>query len=203
MAFVGLLAACEASSRRRGLNPEMARKLAHISCGILAAFLPLFMSFGSVIVVAALFVPFMLLSRKFGIFPAVHSAERTTLGEVYFPLGVGLAAAAFPEPVPYTFGVLVMAISDALAALAGTRWGGPGYSVFGAHKSLAGSTAFFLSTAALTAGALAAADRMTPGSLAAGLGAALALTALEGVLAGGVDNAVLPVAGAAVMVLVA
>lgn len=199
---MAILAVCETIARRTRASAELVRKLAHLSCGILAAFLPVFMSFTSVMVVAALFIPFMLVSRKLGIFPSVHRAERTTLGEVYFPLGVGLAAAAYPAMVPYTFGVLVMAVSDALAALAGSRWGRREYSVFGAHKTITGSAVFFASTVALTVGALAASVGLSPASLAAGLAAALVLTALEGVLAGGIDNAVLPVAAGALFVAV-
>ena len=154
------------------------------------------------VVVAALFVPFMLASRKFGIFPAVHSVERSTLGEVYFPLGVGLAAALVPSAVPYTFGVLVMALSDAFASLAGRRWGKRKYSVFRADKTLLGSGVFLASTVVLTLGALALGGRLTAGSVAAGLALALGLTIVEGVLAGGIDNVVLPVAGAALLALI-
>ncbi|HYN98642.1 MAG TPA: hypothetical protein VEU28_03110, partial [Actinomycetota bacterium] len=121
------------------------------------------MEFISVVVVAALFVPFMLASRRFGIFPAVHSVERSTLGEVYFPLGVGLAAALVPAAVPYTFGVLVMALSDAFASLAGRRWGRRKYSVLSADKTFLGSGVFFVSTVVLTLGALASGGRFTTG----------------------------------------
>jgi dolichol kinase len=127
--------------------------------------------------------------------------ERTTLGEVYFPLGVGLAAALVPVVVPYTYGVLVMALSDAFASLAGGRWGKREYSVGRAHKTVLGSGVFLLSTFALTLGALAVSHRLSPATMALGLAAAVVLTALEGVLAGGIDNVVLPVAGAALLVL--
>jgi phytol kinase len=200
---VALLAACELAARRLEVGPEVPRKLAHLSCGILAAFLPVFVSFASIVVVAVLFVPFMLASRKLGIFPAVHNVERTTLGEVYFPLGVGLAAALVPVAVPYTYGVLVMALSDAFASLAGGRWGGREYSVGRAHKTVLGSSVFFLTTVALTVAAMVVMGRAGPASLALGLGASVVLTVLEGVLAGGIDNVVLPVAGAALLVLVA
>ena len=161
----------------------------------------MFLSFASIVVVAVLFVPFMLTSRKLGIFPAVHNVERTTLGEVYFPLGVGLAAALVPMAVPYSYGVLVMALSDAFASLAGGRWGRREYSVGRAHKTVLGSGVFFLTTLVLTAGALVIWGRVSPGSMALGLGAVVVLTVLEGVLAGGIDNVLLPVAGAALLVL--
>ncbi len=160
------------------------------------------MSFPAVIVVAALFVPFMLVSRRFGIFPSVHSVERSTLGEIYFPLGVGLAAAAFPRAIPYGYGVLVMALSDAFASLAGGRWAGRSYSVFRAHKTVTGSAVFFVTTLALTLIALAVPGRLTLTSCVAAIGVALVLTMVEGTLAGGIDNVVLPVAGAGLLLLV-
>jgi phytol kinase len=196
-----LLALCEVAARRYRVSPESSRKLAHLSCGVFAAFLPLFMSFPSVIVVAALFVPFMIVSRRIGIFPAVHSVERSTLGEIYFPLGVGLVAALFPVRAPYAYGVLVMGISDALASLAGRRWGRSEYSVLRAHKTYLGSAVFFVSTLGLTAAALGVSGPFSPVSVAAAVGLAGALTVVEGVLAGGIDNAMLPVAGAALLVM--
>ena len=189
------------AARRYQVSPESSRKLAHLSCGVFAACLPLFMSFLSVIVVAALFVPFMIVSRKIGIFPAVHSVERSTLGEIYFPLGVGLVAALFPARVPYAYGVLVMGISDALASLAGRGWGMREYSVLRAHKTYLGSAVFFVSTLGLTVAALAVSGLFSPASVAAAVGLAGALTVVEGILAGGIDNALLPVAGAALLVL--
>ena len=122
--FVSLLAGAEAATRRWKLHPEQSRKLAHVTSGVAAACLPLVMSFRAVVVLALLFVPFMVVSRRVGLFPAVHGVERATWGEVWFPLGVLLAAALFPHEVPYTFGVLVMGLSDAAASAAGHRGAG-------------------------------------------------------------------------------
>jgi hypothetical protein len=70
-----------------------------------------------------------------------------------------------------------------------------------AHKTILGSGVFLLTTLALTVGALAVSDRLSPASLGFGLGAAVLLTALEGSLAVGIDNVVLPAAGADLLVL--
>jgi dolichol kinase len=200
--FVSLLAAAEAATRRWKLEPEQSRKLAHVSSGVAAACLPLVMSFPAIVVLAALFVPFMVVSRRVGLFPAVHGVERATWGEAWFPLGVLLAAALFPHPVPYAFGVLVMGLSDAAASAAGRRWGHRAYQVLGAQKTYAGSAAFLVVTVVLTAAALATAGGVSARSVPAVLAVAAALTVVEGLAGGGVDNVLLPVVGAGLLTLI-
>ncbi|MEA2702641.1 MAG: phytol kinase [Actinomycetota bacterium] len=200
--FVGLLAAAEAATRRWTLHAEQSRKLAHVSSGVAAACLPLVMPFPAIVVLALLFVPFMVLSRRIGLFPAVHGVERTTWGEVWFPLGVLLAAALFPHAVPYAFGVLVMGLSDAAASDAGRRWGRRAYQVLGAHKTYVGSAAFLAVTVVLATGALGAGGNLSVASVPAILAVAAALTVVEGLAGGGVDNVLLPVVGAALLTVV-
>jgi hypothetical protein len=108
LVFVALLASAEAATRRWTIEPEASRMLVHLSSGVVAAGLPLVMSFPAIVVLALLFIPFMAVSRRIGLFPAVHGVERVTWGEVYFPLGILVAAALVPYPVPYAYGVLVM-----------------------------------------------------------------------------------------------
>lgn len=195
--FVALLAGAEASSRRWKVGPELARKSAHVSSALVAATVPWFMSFTAVAALALLFVPFMLVSRRLDLFPAVHAVERSTLGELWFPLGVAAVALAVPHRGPYAYGVLVMGLSDAAAGIAGQRYGHRAYRIMGAWKTYAGSAAFLLVTVALTVAALALAGGFSPASgLAAAVGLAVALTAVEAALGGGTDNLVLPVAAA-------
>ncbi len=193
--FVALLAGAEASHRRWKVEPELARKSAHVSSALVAATLPWFMSFPAIAVLALLFVPFMLVSRRLDLFPAVHAVERSTLGEMWFPLGVALVALAVPEGGPYAYGVLVMGLSDAAASIAGQRYGHRAFRIAGAWKTYAGSTAFFLTTLALTV--------VSPASLPAALGLSAALTLVEAALGGGTDNLVLPVAAAGLLAVVA
>lgn len=197
--FIALLAGAEASSRRWKVEPELARKSAHVSSALVAATLPWFMSFPAVAVLALLFVPFMLVSRRLDLFPAVHAVERTTLGEMWFPLGVALVAVAVPDRGPYAYGVLVMGLSDAAAGIAGQRYGHRAFRIAGAWKTYAGSTAFFLTTVALTLAVLALMGGLSPASVPVAFGVAAGLTLVEASLGGGTDNLVLPVAAAGLM----
>jgi dolichol kinase len=199
--FVALLAGAEATNRRWKVEPELARKSAHVSSALVAATLPWFTSFPAVAVLALLFVPFMLLSRRLDLFPAVHAVERSTLGEMWFPLGVAAVALAVPDRGPYAFGVLVMGLSDAAAGVAGQRYGHRAFRILGAWKTYAGSATFLLTTLALTLAALAATGGLSPASVPVALGVAAALTLVEAALGGGTDNLVLPVVGAALLSL--
>lgn len=199
--FVAVLATAEAAARRWVISPEIARRLAHVSSGVLAAGLPLVMSFPAVVVLAALFIPFMVVSRRMGLFPAVHGVERATWGEAYFPLGVLLAAALFSELAPYAYGVLVMGVSDPVAGLVGQRYGRRAYRVLRAHKTYLGSTVFFTTTLVLTLGTLVVADDLSLRALTVVALLAGILTIVEGISGGGLDNVVLPPAAAGLLSL--
>ncbi len=194
--FISLLAAAEAGTRHWKVDPELSRKLVHLSSGMVAASLPMAMSFLAIAVLALLFIPFMVVSRRIGLFPAVHGVERVTWGEVYFPLGVLLAAVMFPTPTPYSYGVLVMGVSDPFAGFAGQRYGQRPYRVLAAHKTYVGSAVFFMTTALLTLGTLALTDGLSTRAIVLVPVLAAILTAAEGISGGGIDNVLLPAVAA-------
>ncbi len=70
--FVAIMAATEAASRRWHIEAELSRKAVHMASAVAAAGLPFVMSFPTVVVLALAFVPFMVVSRRVGLFPAVH-----------------------------------------------------------------------------------------------------------------------------------
>lgn len=202
LVFLSVLAAAEAATRRWSIAPEVSRRLAHLASGVLAAALPLVMSFPAVVVLALLFIPFMVISRRRGLLPAIHGVERATWGEAYFPLGVLLTAALFPAPAPYAYGVLVMGVSDPFAGFAGQRYGRRSYRVLRAHKTYVGSAVFLVTTLVLSVGVMAVASGLSPSSIAVVPGLAVGLTAVEGLSGGGIDNVLLPVVAAGLLSLV-
>jgi phytol kinase len=176
--------AVQLASRRVPLRPETLRKLVHIGAALLALPLPLFLSYRQITVLGLLFAALMAISRRARIFTAVHDVDRSTHGEILFPLGVAVLAAGFPHYVPFAYGVVVLGLADGLAALVGTRYGRmrlPG------GKSVWGSATFF---AVAVAAALA-----LVGPTAMVVAAAASLTAAEAALRNGFDNLVVPVLG--------
>src|SRR6266508_3522662 len=160
-AGIALLALSERAARRWTLLPETGRKVAHVASGMLAATFPFFLPFPAIVGLAAAFVPFMIVSRRLKLFPVLQMAERATLGEVYFPLGVLLVAALVPHKAEYVFGVLVMGLGDAFASLIGQRFGRRSYDVLSAHKTYVGSAALFVTTSLLGVLTLTAAGKMS------------------------------------------
>jgi dolichol kinase len=91
------------------------------------------------------------------------------------------------------YGMLVVALADPAAAMAGSRFRQPGWGVAGGRKTIAGSLAFLLVATALGLGM--AYWRGSPDPLAMVLSAvvtAAVLAGVEGYLGRGFDNLVLP-----------
>lgn len=197
-----VLVIIEVVSRSMRWKPATARRTAHVCAGVITACLPWFLSLDQIAALAGAFIPLLLISRRFRWLRSIHAAERTTIGEICFPLGVLLAALFAQETAFYVFGVLVMAVSDAVASGIGERWGKHSYTAIGARKTYEGSAGFFGATLILALAVSLAAD--TPVALGAieALVLSAILTIVEAALGWGVDNAVLPLAAALLLRLV-
>ncbi|MDQ6803825.1 MAG: hypothetical protein M3065_02400 [Actinomycetota bacterium] len=132
--------------------------------------------------VAAIFIPLLLISRRLQLLRSIHSTERTTIGELSFPVGVLLPALLIPDPMAFSFGILVMGCADAAAAVVGSRHDRHRYHLRTACKSLQGSAAFLLLSVQLGIATLASRGHGNVSSLAASLAAAVALVLVEAAL---------------------
>lgn len=202
LGFFVLFLGIEAFTRRTNLSHEISRKLAHILGGIGAAALPFFMTFNDIAILSGLFIAVMLISKNKHIFRSIHDIKRSTYGEVYFPASICLTALLFPDRPLYIFGVLVMAISDALASIVGQALGRRQYQLFRHKKSYAGSIAFAISTFVLcyTLGSHYF-HSSTSHLLLSSAYAAIALAAVEACTSLGLDNLLIPPLAALVLSL--
>lgn len=180
---------------------ELARKMGHILAGIGAALLPFAIDYKEIALLGALFVPMVLISMKFGTFKSVHGVSRKTYGEVYFPLAICLSALLFPDQLLYTYAVLTLGVSDALASLVGLNYGRKKYRVKDGHKSYAGSIAFFVSTFVIGTGLIVWLTERTDLASAVVVSAVLAciLTIIEARGHRGVDNLFVPLSAAGLL----
>ncbi|HEV3230871.1 MAG TPA: hypothetical protein VG245_01315 [Candidatus Dormibacteraeota bacterium] len=200
--MTGILVVVEVVARRTRMAPEASRKLAHAGGGTVVALLPAVMPLPEMAVLSALFVPFFLLSRRFDLLPSIHTAERSTLGEAYFPVGILIATLVGRRALLVGCGILVMALSDAAASLVGGRLGRHPFRLPTAPKTYEGSAAFFLVTATILAVGLVATGLPAVTAVALALPLAGILTVAEAMLGWGLDNVVLPGLAAALMWLV-
>ena len=185
---VGMLAAVPAAGEliayRFAPSPELMRKLVHAASGVLAACLPLFISYRQIAFLGIGFAVAMAVMRRVRPLVSLSGVDRDSYGEIWFPLGVGALAALFPYSACYVYGTLVLGFADTAAALAGARIRSRRLPLT-ARKTLAGSVAFLIVTVAIGAA-------VTGAFSAAVLGAALALAAAEALASRGSDNAVVP-----------
>lgn len=177
-------------------HPEFARKLVHITCGTFIAFLPFWIDYTWVMVLAVGFVVVNLINRYTKIFHAIQAVRRKSWGDVLFGVGVLLVAWFQPEPWFFAIAVLQVALADGIAALVGVTYGDKHgkYYLFSQPKSVAGSLAFLaVSAIVLIVGMFASSYFVDPLQLwPALIMLPLLLVCLENLAVFGGDNLVLP-----------
>ena len=164
-AYLALFLGGEAATRRWHISPELTRQYVHLLSGVAAVFFALWLTREQLIGLAALFLVGLLISKRLSLLQSIHRVRRTTWGELFFPAGIALAALLYLPHSPnlYSLSVLIMALSDPLANLAGRR-AANGRTIFG--KSITGSAVFFGCTLALSLLFLAPAPALAVGVLA-------------------------------------
>jgi phytol kinase len=195
VAFALVLGTAEVLHRRVGVSSEDTRRVAHIGSAVIAAALPFVMGWTAIALLGLTLTGVMVLSKRRHLLRGVHDVARRTWGEVFFPAGLTVLAAARPPRALYVYGALVMGVSDGLAGLVGQHLGHHPYSVGATTKSYEGSAAFFASSLVLGLAVLALSG-WDPWHLLIATGVAALLTLLEAVLPFGLDNLVLPGAAA-------
>lgn len=148
LGFLALLAAAELLRRKARLAPEWTRKLVHVAAGLACLAVPFLVESHWVVLGLALFLSGIFWSaHRTGRLTSLHGVERKSRGVEYYPLVVyALFVLARERPWLYVSALLTLAVSDALAALIGMRYGRVRYEVDGESKSLEGSLAFLVAT---------------------------------------------------------
>jgi len=202
VAALGLLFGVVDALQRRGrMGAEAGRKTVHIGMGFIGVLLPwFFRSPGPVWLLCALAAAFLgsvrmvpAVGRRLG--KVLGGVERTTYGDMFYPLGVAAAFTLSGEKAAFCAAVGTLAFGDTAGAIVGPRWGRLRYAFLGCRKSLEGSCAVLLTCAVWTGCAMAFLGGASLPSAAAG--AVLVSTAaalIEAASWCGLDNLLLPVA---------
>lgn len=146
----GLMAGLAVYQRRRSPHPEWVRKLMHMGSGLIALSLPWLFSEAWPVIVLALLASGGMFALKYvrslrrGLGAVTGSVVRSTLGEIWFPLGAGAVfALSGGDRLLYTIPILILTFADASAALIGIFYGVYRYTTSDGSKTLEGSLAFF------------------------------------------------------------
>jgi uncharacterized protein (TIGR00297 family) len=131
-------------------SPEATRKLVHIVVGVVVAATPFVLhSMWPMVILGALFTVVDFYAVRHGMFKGMHGTGRQTYGTVFYPISfVFLTVTLWDNhKLILVTAMLIMAISDATAAIVGERSKKPIELHFGPEKkTVQGSTAMFLST---------------------------------------------------------
>ncbi len=203
--FGVLLFGLAALRRRAGIGPELIRKMFHIGAGGLTLLLPvLFDSAEPVLALTGLLALVLGALRWVGPLrrgpgAVLHGIDRRSLGEAYFLIAVvvlfslfGRSGAGFAVPV------IILTVADPAAALVGKRWGTYRFRALAGTKSMEGSAAFLI-TAWLAALPFLIAELGVGRALAVAGILAVSLTLAEAIAGAGIDNLLIPVAGATIL----
>jgi phytol kinase len=187
----------EALYRLAKLPAEITRKVIHLGSGVVCLSLPFFLEDPwTLLALCTLFGVLLLASKPLGFLPSLDDVRRPSQGSLYFPLAVYLCFVLQDvqgDILYFLLPLLMLTVSDTAAALVGRRWPRHPYTVWGETKTLSGSTAFFLSAAALGIPLLATRhDPIT--ALTLGLSCALAGAVAEAIATRGLDNLSVPLA---------
>ena len=165
--------------------------MAHFGGAFIGFLSPLFLDQKQIILICIIFASILLVTKRTRIFSSIQGIERTTLGEVFLPIGVAVCALFFvPENIKsYQFGVLIMGISDGLAGLIGEKFGKNPLKILCVKKTIEGTLIFFVTSLVLTISFAPSLEYII-------LVIPLILTITEFFLIYGLDNLILPILGA-------
>jgi len=209
LAFVYVLVAIglgELLRRSLHASREFTRKFIHIAVGMISVpTVIMFPSLGWAVIPPLAFVVINYLDYRYGVIQAMMSSNRSNLGTVYFPISFAAILALFwgdparPATYPHLIVAALMPMTwgDALAAIAGERWGQKRYTVLGSTRSFLGSATMFVVSALATFLALGA----SPAAISVALVTALGATIAEAVSPWGIDNLTVPAVSALIIAL--
>lgn len=187
-------------------SPEATRKLVHMFVGILVATTPFLLdSMWPMVIIGVTFAILDFIAIRFGFFQGMHGTSRITYGTVFYPISFVLLTLTLWQnhKLILVIAMLIMAISDAMAAIVGENVKRPIEFRLGAEKkSVQGSIAMFLTTLLIVLGAFAVAAELQLLALSSfkmlwiALVVAIVATMSETISAQGSDNLTVPLGAA-------
>ncbi|MEO8785142.1 MAG: hypothetical protein ABI221_02395 [Candidatus Saccharimonadales bacterium] len=193
-AVAAVLVLAEGLWRHKRLRGESNRKLVHIVIGTFIAFWPYFLSWPQIRWLSLGGLLLVLLASQSKHFHVGYDVNRRGHGDLFFPIGVGLASFISPSPLIFTIAILHLSLADGLAAIVGLRFGrGHQYKIRQYMKTVLGTLTFWLvSTLILAVGLLASPVHLSWPLWPLLVWLPLAATLLENVAVAGLDNLAVP-----------
>ncbi len=145
---VAVMAAAEGLKRWPRASQEFTRKFVHVFAGLIAITLPyLFESHWPVLLLTGRFFLILVVSARAKLLDSIHGVERRSAGAFLYPVSIYLLfVLSRGDALLFQVPILILLLSDTLAALVGQSYGRLHYRVGEGERSLEGSLAFLIAT---------------------------------------------------------
>lgn len=125
--FLSLFAVAELLYHCCKVRAEFTRKIVHAGTGLLALLFPLMLdNHWWVLVLCTSFTILLICSVHFRLLRSIHAIDRRSVGSLAYPVAVYGCYLSYTflnnQLIYYYLPILILAISDPLAALSGKRW---------------------------------------------------------------------------------
>ena len=129
---------------------ELTRKLVHFGTGALTLLFPILLNnHWLVLFLCGSFAMILVLSLKFDLLKSINAIERESVGSIAYPIAVYGCYLAYDhfngKYIYFYLPILILAISDPVAALFGKRWPKGKFRIGKDNKTMMGTSMFFLS----------------------------------------------------------
>jgi dolichol kinase len=153
-AFLLLFGLGELLYHKFSVKSEYTRKLVHLGTGVLSMLFPLLLSnHWFVLILCTSFLLILVLSLKFNLLQSINKINRKSYGSILYPIVVYILFLFYAnqnELIYFYLPILILAVCDPVAALLGKQWPIGKFKILNETKTLIGSSAFFVSSFALS-----------------------------------------------------
>jgi dolichol kinase len=203
--FLVLFASAEILYHKFNVKAEITRKIVHVSTGLLTMlFPPLIENHWLVLLLCSSFFIILMLSIALKLLPSINAVDRKTRGSILYPVivyGCFLLYGHYGQLMIYYIPILILAISDPIAALVGKNWPKWKYKTFGQTKTLSGSAGFLISSLIICLSLFMGLESIPFNkAIAISFGVAIVTTIAEAVSHRGYDNLTIPVGALCVLI---
>jgi len=200
LSFILLFGIAELLYHKAKVKAEYTRKFIHISGGLITLLLPqLLNNHWYVLVLCILFFGILFFSIQYRMLPSINNVNRATRGSLLFPVAVYLCYLTYDQSGHdlkfFYIPILILSISDSIAALVGKAWPIGKYHLGKHNKTLMGSMMFLLSAFIISILLLNISETgvyRQPQTLYTAALIAATTTSVEAVCSKGYDNITIP-----------
>ena len=205
--FLTLFVSAEILFHKFNWKAEASRKYVHGSTGILTMlFPPLLTSHWYVLALCGSFLVILILSKKLGFLQSIHGINRVTRGSLLYPIVVYFCYLIYQHYGLFMFyyiPILILALSDPMAAVVGKKLPYGEFTIFKHAKTLSGCSGFFFSAILISSTLLILLEEISIiHTLIIAVSVSVSTTISEAITHKGYDNLTIPASAVITLIFI-